>query len=665
MSKKSSISQYEKLLSSLESNHKRFENLATNRLSSAIKHLPVKENLIKIVWKECSVVMEQLMNCPSNRQEILSMLASHRQSKWMTLLDKLTTLDHVDNTLVMNLLAILLQELISKEKACQPFWTPVYKELSDKLLLPTEIGYADLDSISSDLSLKSKAERLQSLMMNTTRVQSKNLQKTYYQLSTSTVVDKWVSDPIESEVLKAVKIRLRLSNAQKSTIDEWIATSMSVYNKTLDAIKSGHPINFMSLRDLLVTSSTKKTSREYTSFDETIKRLYDTSKKLKVLLKTTKSEAECKNIQTDITRNALEIKNINAMRRLAVKNIAYVKNPRVSNSESFTPKEIRAGAVEDVCKAYKTGFSQLKSGLIKHFNLGYKDIDDPNKCISIAKSMISINDGVIRLAPTFFENGEGNFRIHPKTLENIPDLSITHDCRLVCQHNKYYLLIPQKCEILERKIPLNYCGIDPGVRTFMTTFGNCGCEEYDANNTLINKLDTDINKLKWVKRKKHLKMKTKRGRKKARKERDTGKRVEYRIRKRALTKRDVRKTDIVNDLHWKTITSLLSKHDVIFYGDIKSHSIVKDGPNKNLNRSMNNLKFYKFKTRLLYKAQTQNKLVFCVGEAYTTKTCSNCGTINDPGSSKVYKCDTCRRYTGRDVNASKNILMKGIVENLI
>ena len=79
---------------------------------------------------------------------------------------------------------------------------------------------------------------------------------------------------------------------------------------------------------------------------------------------------------------------------------------------------------------------------------------------------------------------------------------------------------------------------------------------------------------------------------------------------------------------------------------------------------MNNLKFYKFKERLLFKSVERNKQVFLVNEAYTTQTCSNCGSNNKPGCSSVYSCRNCKKKVGRDVNAAKNILMKGIIENL-
>jgi len=106
----------------------------------------------------------------------------------------------------------------------------------------------------------------------------------------------------------------------------------------------------------------------------------------------------------------------------------------------------------------------------------------------------------------------------------------------------------------------------------------------------------------------------------------------------------------------------LKECDVIYLGDIKSHSIVKGKKNKKLNRDTCDLKFYLLKERLLYKANVNNKKVHLVKEHFTTKTCSNCGKVNNSvGSSEVFECKICNLNTGRDINASKNILMKGFL----
>ena len=114
-------------------------------------------------------------------------------------------------------------------------------------------------------------------------------------------------------------------------------------------------------------------------------------------------------------------------------------------------------------------------------------------------------------------------------------------------------------------------------------------------------------------------------------------------------------------MNWKTITHILKNNDLIVYGNIKSHGIVKGKLNKTLNRNINALKLYKFKTRLLFKAIERRKIVIVVEEGYTTQTCSFCGSRYKPGCSKIYNCKKCNKHVDRDINAAKNILMKGLL----
>ena len=72
----------------------------------------------------------------------------------------------------------------------------------------------------------------------------------------------------------------------------------------------------------------------------------------------------------------------------------------------------------------------------------------------------------------------------------------------------------------------------------------------------------------------------------------------------------MRKANLINELHWKTIHHLLNHNDVIVYGDIKSHGIAQKGNNRTLHRDINNLKFFQFKQRLLFKASEKQKKLF-------------------------------------------------------
>ena len=77
----------------------------------------------------------------------------------------------------------------------------------------------------------------------------------------------------------------------------------------------------------------------------------------------------------------------------------------------------------------------------------------------------------------------------------------------------------------------------------------------------------------------------------------------------------------------------------------------------------NNLKHYQFRQRLLYKARYHNKNIKLVNAYYTTKTCSNCGNVQDIGKSKIYECIECEKVLERDYNAAKNILLKGLLHD--
>lgn len=420
---------------------------------------------------------------------------------------------------------------------------------------------------------------------------------------------------------------------QRELIDEWINTSNYVYNKTVQYINSGHKVNFYNLRDLLVTNNTKKKSNEYNSFNTQLENKKLEKKNKIIQIKNNLKDAIKLNIE--LLNINKDLKNINQLRRDSVKNIDGIKNTNINSWELNTPKDVRAGAINDVCKAYETGFTNLKLGNIKHFKLKFRKKNSPNKSAIIPSNMVKIINNKLQIAPNILGKYNSLFELSNRTLK-YKNLQIDSDLRIIKKRNKYWVILTQPVVIEQKIKPVNYCGIDPGVRTFMTTFSNSGCIEYKHNNILLKKLNKEIDKLKKYKR----------------------------IRKKALNKREIKKINIIDELHWKTIKHLTNTNDIIFYGDIKSHNIVKNSQNKILNRNFNDLKFYLFKQRLQYKMSIKNKLLYIVNEANTTKTCSFCGNIYCPNKSEIYNCSNCKRNIGRDINAAKNILMKGIINYL-
>jgi putative transposase len=67
---------------------------------------------------------------------------------------------------------------------------------------------------------------------------------------------------------------------------------------------------------------------------------------------------------------------------------------------------------------------------------------------------------------------------------------------------------------------------------------------------------------------------------------------------------------------------------------------------------------YRFKQFLKFKAKEYSSNVIDVNEAYTSKTCSYCGTIQNIGSKKTMKCKNCGVAVDRDLNGARGIFLK-------
>jgi len=70
--------------------------------------------------------------------------------------------------------------------------------------------------------------------------------------------------------------------------------------------------------------------------------------------------------------------------------------------------------------------------------------------------------------------------------------------------------------------------------------------------------------------------------------------------------------------------------------------------------------FFSFKQRLTFACKYYNKTLCIVNESYTSKTCTECGELNDVQGSEEYHCNVCGLDVDRDVNGSRNILIKNL-----
>ncbi len=119
--------------------------------------------------------------------------------------------------------------------------------------------------------------------------------------------------------------------------------------------------------------------------------------------------------------------------------------------------------------------------------------------------------------------------------------------------------------------------------------------------------------------------------------------------------------NLVKELHCKIVHFLISNFDVILLPSFDTSQMTPRGSRrirKKSVRQMLTLSHYKFKQRLLDKAEQHGKHVIIVNEAYTSKTVSWTGEVkkNLGGSKTITATDGTSMH--RDLNGARGILVR-------
>jgi putative transposase len=112
------------------------------------------------------------------------------------------------------------------------------------------------------------------------------------------------------------------------------------------------------------------------------------------------------------------------------------------------------------------------------------------------------------------------------------------------------------------------------------------------------------------------------------------------------------------DFAAKTARALVMSNDVIAYEDLRVANMVK---NRHLSKIISDAGWRVFLRWLEYLARVYDKLVVAVPPEYTTQECSRCGTlVKKTLSERTHVCPTCGLVLGRDHNAARTVLGRGL-----
>jgi len=527
--------------------------------------------------------------------------------------DNLTILkDKLDilqiDILTTSLLETLDQDLILKEKDLKPFWTKQSKEISEKLWLPTKIDY--VDSVLTCLKTSSKH-----IPMGQSWFSIK--QKHHHKLNSSTIscpsslfshLDSMDYEVIQSKKkskipsLKTLKGRFLPTQEQKEQIQLMMDQTRWYYNFLISIIKD----RYRDLKNLKSVSyySIRDLLSEYDYIEESDDNRYFKLRENKENKKQIKP-SWWSNVFTRIPRGVAKkiSQNINSM-------LSNYHNKNINNFELKFKSKKKSNfdfiLFED--SSFPAFFKEIKSQYWFTNRKGKKQKSTFKELINETqpKGFEVIYD---KMKDHYYFHYPVDYNFYPKD-----------DRRNESQIN--FVSSEDKNRITS---------LDPGIRKFLVGYDPDGIINIigeDANKEIIPLL-LEIDKSKNI----------------------TKTNLWRKIKNR------------ISEMHWKTISFLTRNYDKIMIPNFKISQMVKGKKlGKMTKRMLYMFSFHSFIEKLKFKCLNTNKKLYIVNEDYTSKTCTNCGHLNDIKTLEIYKCKECNLIIDRDINGSRNIMIKNIIK---
>ncbi len=291
------------------------------------------------------------------------------------------------------------------------------------------------------------------------------------------------------------------------------------------------------------------------------------------------------------------------------------------------PQRIREHAMSDACDA------------VKNAKLKYKKTKQYQEVKFRAKRDLVQSFGFDACSlKQDFVFGSHRFKLDFKATEAFQ--TELEGTRVIREGSRYFVIVPQRVSYQQPENQrIDTVSLDPGVRTFMAFYsevlhGKIGEGDFQRIYRLCLHLDRLMSSISKSK------CKQKRRLKKA------AERMRWRV------------YDLIDDLHKKVANYLVRTFNRILIPAFETSQMVTKLVSR-VSRSMLTFGHYRFKEYLKSRGQQAGCEVLEVNEAYTSKTCSYCGTQHKISSKKRMKCG-CGTDVDRDLNGARGIYLRAL-----
>ena len=525
------------------------------------------------------------------------------------------------------------QASTQKGKVLTPFWTQESKEISKKLWLPTKTDSAV--SILKSSKESSKITQMESSWFSIKQIllQKKKLSTTFFPLSRYSLQGSMVSEAIHSKRKSKNKVRERQSASTKSkypvkTLKIRIFPNKIEESKLQSMFEQGKWSYNATVNVYLNGGFDGCYNEEYNNYNQS---------KIRDIMRIYKYKEE---IDGDVILQKFAIKT-------PCEKFGFPFPTWWKNVHTRLPR----GASYKFTSSLNSALSNLKNGNIEGFEMKYQTKKDLTSYLHFEDNRyptwirsIKSKYWFTTFNPETGKNKRKNipyskiFKEQPKGLEIIYEKAT----------NRYFIHCPVDVDWFpkgDRRESENQAdrlnseedrviSLDPGVRKFLVGYdpnGKISIIGQGACKILSERLSEVFNVKPGKKR----------------------------------TKRWKKIKNMIEDLHWKVSDFLVKNYDTILLPDFRTKQMVSNKKHltKQTKRLMSMFSFYKFKQKLMYKCSLNRKKLYIVNESYTSITCGECGSYND--ANEFYVCKNCNLKIDRDVNGSRNILIKNLFKRSV